>query len=77
MGRGVYCCECEEDAESEEKGVHLRGNAGFGKEPKGKKTLKTAVDSSWSGLNVGGLKPTYLKILTTHTALGAGYVAVM
>ena len=26
LGRGVYCCEREEDAESEEKGVHLRGN---------------------------------------------------
>jgi hypothetical protein len=33
LGRGVYCCEREEGAESEEKGVHLLGDVGLGKEP--------------------------------------------
>ena len=40
LGRGVYCCEREEDAESEEKGVHLRGNVGFGKETEEKKNTE-------------------------------------
>ena len=26
LGRGVHCCEREEDVESEEKGVHLLGS---------------------------------------------------
>ena len=77
LGRGVHCCEREEDVESEEKGVHLRAMLALGRKPRETKKTNTedsglyvTVHSQGWNLKRWRLEAT-CKILTTHTVLGA------